>query len=60
MPVEPDRRAAAPLTCPFCASETITATTQKVTVETYWRCEKCGQLWHPQRLRAQWEFRERR
>ena len=46
----------APAKCPFCASETIAATSQKVTVETYWRCETCGQLWHPARLRAQWEY----
>jgi len=56
IPVEVPRHASAPLKCPFCASEAIAATTQKVTAETYWRCETCGQLWHPERLRAQWEY----
>jgi len=60
MPSETARQTAMPLKCPFCASGTIAATTQKVTPETYWRCETCGQLWHPERLRTQWEYGQRR
>ena len=41
-----------PTHCPFCASMAISASGQKVTASTYWRCEACSQLWHPERLRA--------
>jgi len=58
-PIESDREPAAPAKCPFCASDAIAATTQKVTAATYWRCEKCGQLWNSDRLRAQWEYGRR-
>ncbi len=41
-----------PTRCAFCRSEKITANNQKVTAGTYWRCESCGQLWNPERQRA--------
>jgi ribosomal protein L37AE/L43A len=49
----------APTRCPFCQSNAVSATGQKVTESTYWRCEMCGQLWNPGRLRApsQLDFR---
>jgi predicted RNA-binding Zn-ribbon protein involved in translation (DUF1610 family) len=45
-----------PTRCPFCGSNSVGATGRKITPSTYWRCDKCGQLWHPERLRASWEF----
>jgi transposase-like protein len=39
-----------PKQCPFCHSPQIVATGRKVTPASYWRCEGCGQLWHPERL----------
>jgi predicted RNA-binding Zn-ribbon protein involved in translation (DUF1610 family) len=42
---------AQPTTCPFCGSHAIAAASQKRTAGTYSRCEACGQIWHPARLR---------
>jgi transposase-like protein len=39
----------APKACPFCASPDIAAT-GKVTAASYYRCHRCGQVWHPERL----------
>jgi transposase-like protein len=50
--VDADRAVANPTHCPFCASTAVSASGQKVTPATYWRCETCSQLWHPERLRA--------
>jgi ribosomal protein L37AE/L43A len=47
---EGDRRAEQPTRCPFCQSASITSTNQKLAASTYWRCEQCGQVWHPARL----------
>jgi ribosomal protein L37AE/L43A len=47
---------AAPTRCPFCQSSAVSATGQRVNESTYWRCEKCGQVWHPGRLRLQNQF----
>jgi predicted RNA-binding Zn-ribbon protein involved in translation (DUF1610 family) len=44
----------APLRCPFCGSAAIAAASGKVSASTYWRCEKCAQLWNPERLRLHW------
>jgi ribosomal protein L37AE/L43A len=46
----------APSRCPFCRSPAVTATGQKITVATYWRCEACGQVWNPLRLRPSNSF----
>jgi len=43
---QPD--ASLPVRCPFCASEAI-KTTEKGGASAYWRCEACGELWHPGR-----------
>jgi transposase-like protein len=56
MSQESTRVEPAPTRCPFCASEAIAATGPKLTAASYWRCDKCGQLWHPARLRSQWEY----
>jgi transposase-like protein len=41
-----------PTHCPYCRSQAITTNPQKHAAAAYWRCETCGQLWHPDRLRA--------
>ena len=56
MSSEPSQDEAVPTKCPFCAATAIAATGPKLTAASYWRCEKCGQLWHPARLRSQWEY----
>ncbi len=44
---------AAPLcrACPFCGGKQVTTNSAKVSDGTYWRCQKCGQIWNPSRLR---------
>ena len=43
----------APTVCPFCESADISTTSKAVTVSSYWRCAKCGQIWNSGRLREQ-------
>ena len=43
--------ATTPARCPACRSEDI-VTTSKVTVEAYWRCCTCGEVWNAGRLRS--------
>jgi ribosomal protein L37AE/L43A len=50
MPHDAEPTLVQPTRCPFCDSRAVTATNQKVTASTYWRCETCGQVWHPGRL----------
>ncbi len=42
----------APVVCPFCNAATIETTSKAITVSTYWRCLKCGEIWNVSRLRA--------
>jgi transposase-like protein len=51
-PDSPEASLSLPTHCPFCASGSISASGQKITPSTYWRCESCSQLWNPERLRA--------
>lgn len=39
-----------PSNCPFCNSKAVVVKPQGKWESNYWRCETCGQLWHPQRL----------
>ena len=41
-----------PERCPYCASKTIVSAARKPTAANYWRCEACGELWHPERLQT--------
>lgn len=46
-----DRGPLTPSRCPFCDSTAIAAS-GKITASSYWRCEHCGEVWHPARLLA--------
>ena len=48
-----ERNVVAPGKCPFCHSHDIGATGKKLTVDSYWRCHGCGQVWNPARLPQQ-------
>jgi hypothetical protein len=37
--------------CPFCYSPDV-KTDPKPDASSYHRCERCGQMWHPERLRT--------
>jgi ribosomal protein L37AE/L43A len=39
-----------PTECPFCQSRSLASTDRKINAESYWRCERCGQIWNPARL----------
>ena len=39
-----------PTSCPFCGAAKIAKQSEKVTSETYWRCEMCGEVWNASRL----------
>jgi ribosomal protein L37AE/L43A len=45
-----ERAPQVPSRCPFCESSRITTNAKVEVATTYWRCEACGQLWHPGRL----------
>ncbi len=35
--------------CPACRSADVTTASKVVTVETYWRCVTCGEVWNVMR-----------
>jgi transposase-like protein len=35
-----------PSSCPACRSSDIMTTSKVVTVESYWRCGACGEVWN--------------
>lgn len=40
-----------PTSCPFCGSTKIKTASEKADSSAYWRCEVCGDMWNPSRLR---------
>jgi transposase-like protein len=59
MSQETDLDPSTPTRCPYCASAAIVATGKKITTSSYWRCEGCGQVWNPGRLRQTWAYGRR-
>ena len=49
LPADAERIPTDPKSCPFCQSKAITTNRKE---STYWRCERCGEMWHPERLLA--------
>ena len=41
----------APTVCPFCRSQSLATAAGKQRASNYWRCDSCGQVWNPERLR---------
>jgi transposase-like protein len=56
-----DTRVEAPAECPFCRSRTLSTAAGRPRASNYWRCDTCGQLWNPERLRqtAPLDYRRR-
>jgi len=48
----PGEEIAAPAKCPFCESTDVATTSRLVTEATYWRCQKCGEIWNAGRLQT--------
>jgi predicted Zn finger-like uncharacterized protein len=36
----------APMSCPTCRSSSITSAAKIPNADSYWRCEKCGDIWN--------------
>ena len=32
--------------CPACTSPSVTTTARHPNADTYWRCERCGEIWN--------------
>ena len=47
---DPKPDVATPTSCPFCRSKDLSTASKVINESTYWRCEKCGQIWNPGRL----------
>jgi len=43
---------AAPVRCPVCRSQDVTTTSKVLSVDSYWRCGGCGEVWNVGRHRA--------
>ena len=41
------RRLALPPACPKCQSPDACSASKRPTVESYWRCLRCGEVWNP-------------
>ena len=40
------RAAKGPATCPACQSSSVTTTAKRPDIDSYWRCERCGEVWN--------------
>jgi transposase-like protein len=49
-----------PKACPACRSIEFTTTSKTVTVTSYWRCLRCGEIWNQERSRAADRYSPRR
>ena len=47
-----DGKSATPSNCPACRSADVTTTSKVANAASYWRCQKCGEVWNVERLRA--------
>lgn len=43
---------AAPSRCPACRSQDVKTTSKVASVDAYWRCSDCGEVWNVARHRA--------
>jgi transposase-like protein len=43
---------ASPVSCPTCRSSAIVTTAKSPDVESYWRCNECGEIWNDARNRG--------
>jgi len=56
-----DTVASAPTRCPTCGSQDLKTASKVISVETYWRCGACGEVWNVGRRGATGRYaRDRR
>jgi transposase-like protein len=48
---ESDRTTNSAPRCPECKSPSVTTTAKHPDVDSYWRCERCGEVWNVSRRR---------
>lgn len=41
-----------PKCCPACHSVNVTTTSKVISLESYWRCSRCGEVWNVSRREA--------
>lgn len=41
-----DRTTSSPPACPACRSLSVTTTAKHPDANSYWRCERCGEIWN--------------
>lgn len=46
---ESDRMTNSPPVCPECKSTAVTTTAKHPDIDSYWRCERCGEVWNVSR-----------
>ena len=40
------RTTKSPAACPACQSSSVTTTAKRPDIDSYWRCERCGEVWN--------------
>jgi len=55
----PRHEADSPTTCPACQSSAIVTTEKKPDASSYWRCERCGEVWNDSRVDGPRDARRR-
>ena len=48
-----DRTASYSPACPACRSASVTTTAKRPDADSYWRCERCGEVWNIGRRHAE-------
>jgi transposase-like protein len=43
---EPARTTISPPVCPACQSASVTTAAKHPDVDSYWRCQRCGEIWN--------------
>jgi transposase-like protein len=46
---ESDRTGHRPSACPACTSASVTTTAKHPDIDSYWRCDQCGEVWNVSR-----------
>ena len=59
-PIEPTEQPETPARCPACGARDVMTTSKVITIETYWRCGACGDVWNVERQRKASRYMSRR
>ena len=45
-PADASRTTTSPPACPACGSSSVMTTSKNPDASSYWRCERCGEIWN--------------